>query len=219
MSEELTPTPASEVELPGEPMGAVETWMKAVTSPSEETYLKIVSDPGLSAGKAYGWIALGGAIGAVFSIIGQALGISPLGDVPSSPISTFFFSVIVSVIAITILTGLTHGIAKMLGGTGTFSKLLYAVAAYGFPLGVVTNALSVIPIVNLLAIPLGFYGIVLNVIAVKASHELTWGKAAVASLSILVGIIFLVACLVFFALAVLGPAIGGIFENILNEIQ
>lgn len=219
MSEEITPTPASEMDMPGEPMGAVETWMKAVTSPSEETYLKIVSDPGLSAGKAYGWVALGAAIGAIFSIIGQALGISPLGDMASSPISVFLSSVIVSVIAITILTGLTHGIAKMLGGTGTFTKLLYASAAYGLPLGVVSSFLSIIPIVNLLGFPVGLYGIVLNVIAVKASHELTWGKAAIASLSIIIGLMLLVACLVFFFLVILGPTIGNIFESIINNLQ
>ena len=109
-------------------------------------------------------------------------------------------------------------VAGALGGTGSYSKLAFAFAAYLAPLSVISSVLGLIPYVNCLAFPLGIYGIVLNVTAVKAVNQLSWGKAIAASVVILAGVVIGVACLTIVILALLGPAIGNVFSNIIQEI-
>lgn len=81
------------------------------------------------------------------------------------------------------------------------------------------SAILMRPLVNCLAFPLGIYGLVLNAIAVKAVHQFSWGRALAASFALLaVALLCLLPVFVIVVLAILGPAIGNIFSNIVNEI-
>ena len=106
----------------------------------------------------------------------------------------------------------------LLGGTGTYAKLAYAFAAYLAPLTLVSSFISAIPLVNCLTLPIAIYGIVLNVIAVKAVHQFGWGKALASSVLVFAGILLVVAVGVIVILALLGPAIGTVFSNIVEGI-
>jgi hypothetical protein len=81
-------------------------------------------------------------------------------------------------------------IAKKLGGTGTYSKLVYAFAASLAPIALIGTVASFIPIVQYLVFPLLLYSIALNVLAVRAVHQFRWGRAIASTLTpILLGAI------------------------------
>src|SRR5262249_28258533 len=78
----------------------------------------------------------------------------------------------------------TNVVAKALGGTGTFNKLMYTCAAFLAPLTIVTSIISIVPLFNCFNVILWIYGLVLNVTAVKAVHQFDWGKAIISSIVI-----------------------------------
>ena len=224
------------------PMSPAETWIKALTKPNDRAYREIVNDSGASLGKAILWLAGFGFLGGLFSGIGRSLfGTSVMDQftqftelagtdfpipmsVPTggsgflSVVGGSFFGAAGGVIGALIIVGLVHLVSRALGGTGSFEKLFYGTAAYSAPLGLVTSVIGTIPIVNCLGLPLGIYGIVLAVLANKAAHEYDTGKAVIATLAPLL-VIFLLCCCVTAIFgtalsALLGPAIGNVFENI-----
>jgi len=125
---------------------------------------------------------------------------------------------IIAVLFFAIFVGITNLIARALGGTGTYSQLAYTVAAYSAPLSIISIVLSAIPVVGCLNIVLGIYSLVLNVIAVKATHQFGWGQAIISSVVLWVLVFVLVAVIVIVVLALLGPAIGNIFSNIVVNL-
>lgn len=205
-----------------------ETWIKALTKPSVETYEQIANDPGASAGKAYIWIAVASLISFIVSTSAGGLNFySAFGGEGAGAVfgSTLLILVcggiivpILSVLLFMIGTGITQAIASALGGTGSFSKLAYTYASYGVPLSLVSTGLSIIPIIGLLVIPLGFYGIALQVIAVKAVNQFGWGKAVASSFIILALVLAVVSICVIVFLVMLGPAIGNVFSEIMAEL-
>lgn len=222
MSDEMNPTPENENMSPFDAQSWISTWIKAVTSPNEEAYIEIINDPGASVGKAYLWLFVSGVIGAIIgalfsSIMSSVTGSDSLFETAGFITFICIFA-FVPMIGVTIFTGISHGIAKLLGGEGDFGDLIYAVAAYTAPIGIVSNIIGSIPFVNLLAFPIGLYALVLNVVSIKAVHNFSWGKAAAASLILLVLIFVGVACCMIVFLVLLGPVIGDVFTGILNDI-
>lgn len=220
---------------PSTPAGLswTDTWIKALTQPSEETYAAIASDavPG-SDSKAYTWVFLASIISQLIAVIAsfafyrtttlagpggaafeQFRSSSPLISLICSPI----FAAI-SVLLFIVLTGITQLIAGAFGGTGTYSKLLYTTAAFSAPMAILTAVLGLIPFVGCFNLVLGIYSIVLDVIAVKAVNQFSWGKAILSSLVIWILLLIFAAVIVIVILAILGPSIGNIFSNIVREL-
>ena len=218
----LSPTPANP------PMSAIQVWLLAITRPSVAAYESIVRDPGASANRAYVWVFVSGLVSYAIALLGQWLlggfgGSSLYGTTGAgSPLIFVICGVpvgaVLSIVGLMITAGLSQAVAGALGGTGSYSKLAFAIAAYTAPLSLISSVLGVIPYVNCLLVPLAIYGIVLNVTAVKAVNQFSWGKAIVASVVILAGVLFAVACVTIVILALLGPAIGNVFSNIIQEI-
>jgi len=216
----------------GESLSWSQVWVRALTRPTVENYEEIVADSNVSASKAYTWVFLSTLISFAISILVQLLfiGISSLGSRDTANTSSAFGGYVlflfcgtpvaaaVSILGLMITTGITQAIARALGGTGTYTKLAYALAAYLAPLTLVSTVIGLVPIVNLLAYPLGLYGIVLNVIAVKAVNGFGWGKAFASSVLIFAAILVLVACVTIVILTLLGPAIGNVFSTIIQQI-
>jgi hypothetical protein len=219
------------------PLNPIETWIKALTQPREESYLEIVNDPGASMGKAILWLAGAGFLGGLFTgLVNWIFGVSPLSqfarfgdfDIPvarggfMSVITNSFGGAFGTVIGALIFTGLVQVVAKMLGGTGTFDKLFYGFAAFQAPLGLVSTAVSVIPIVRCLSVLISIYGIVLCVIANQAVHEYDTGKAVISTLAPVVVIGLFCCCIIaVFGTAIsalLGPSIENIFDNIQSSL-
>ena len=209
-----------------------EVWISAITKPSVETFEDFIRYPDATANRGYKWIFIVGLVASILSFLISFAITSLFGGGSSDPYSltslfggTFFLIIcmapltaILGVVGLMISAGITHFFASALGGTGTYSKLAYAFAAYYAPLSIVTSLLGAVPYLNLLAIPLGLYGIVLNVIANKAVNQFSWGKAIASSVVIIAGILLLVAVCMIVVLALLGPAIGNVFSNIITDI-
>lgn len=199
-----------------------EAWINAVIRPSEDTFAEIAHDPNATTQRAYNWVAVAALISYLIQI-GLVLLLSGglrfqfnigglLCGVP--------VTIVLAAIFFTILVGLSHLIARALGGVGEFAQLANAVAAYTTPIGIVTTALIFIPALGqCLSLLLGLYAIVLNIIAIKAVHEFGWGEAIVSSVVIWVGLLICVAVVVIVILALLGPAIGNVFSNVLQGLN
>lgn len=244
MSEELeffdnsTPPPA------GDEMTAIETWIAALTKPTESTFAEIAAQRGASLGKALLWVALASLLSTFTSLVAQAFSfgkqMGTMGDILPPEIARELANLgsgaaigigtvicgapvgaIFSVIGFLIGVALIQWVAKLFGGTGSFEKLAYTFAAITVPYSVVVSVLSlvgIIPIIGILtglaSFGLSIYLIVLEVLAVKAVNNLDTGKAVGSVL--LPGLVaFLLICCCFVAVAMLlGPQIGEAFNQI-----
>lgn len=102
--------------------------------------------------------ATGGAAGAVVA------GLSGIFGIIVIPIITVILSFII--------VGIYFILAKILGGTGSYSSLFYLMSLYAIPVGI----LSSIPILGILA---ALYGLYLAFLAIKESQQLSTGKAII----------------------------------------
>jgi len=117
--------------------------------------------------------------------------------------------------------------ARIFGGSGDFGTQAYLQSLFVVPVGIVTSFLSlvyVIPFVGpclggLAMLAVAIYAVVLNVRAVKVAHDLTTGKAVAAIFVPVLVVTVVLACIVIAMLAVLGPAIGNVFSDIVNNLQ
>ena len=208
-------------------LGWSDVWASVLTQPSVATFETILGDPQATDRRACTWVFMSALIGYTFSMFVQALvsglngsasqagssiasavGISLIAMLCAAP-----FSALGAVLGLVTSAGITQLIANALGGTGTYSKLVYAFAAYIAPLTLLTSLLGAIPLVNCLAVLPGIYGLVLNVIAVKAVNQFGWGRAIASSVFILLVALVLVAIIWIVVLALLGPSIRDMFYN------
>ena len=227
------------------PAGWLPVWIKAVTQPNEQTFVDITEHPDANSRTAYIWVFIAGTISGIIQAIattirismglnspfqqipgmeqyfpqsaggGGGAGISLIAGLCGSPIAG-----LVSVVVFAIVVAVIQWIAKLFGGTGTYDKLLYAIAAISVPFTMVSSLLTllaVIPFVGIcfgiLSFGLGIYALVLQVMAVKGVNRLGWGQA-IGSVLIVPIALFLCSCLVIGALILMGPAIGNVFSQI-----
>ena len=218
------------------PTPVMQTWMKALTKPSEQTFVEIASSPNAKASTAYLWVFVASLVQLFLTslvqsrLLGTYMQQAGLGDAfgnrgiasilitaacgapIAAAISTAFFAIGVFIV---------QWIAKMFGGRGTSDQLAYAMASITAPYAIVAGLLTLlaaIPYVGycfsaILAIA-GIYIFVLNVMAVKGVNQISWG-AAIGSLLIpglVVG--FLCACLVGVSVAAILPAIRNAAPNL-----
>jgi hypothetical protein len=209
-----------------------QVWIDALTKPTEANYASIVEEPGVSAGKAFLWVFLAATISFPISLLeqitfggfsrllsaGQGESIRRLGGsliylVIGAPVFGIF-----AVIGLIIAGAVTQWIAGMLGGKGTFTKLVYAVAAYSAPFSLIAGVLGGIPFVNFCIGIAGLYTIFLEIVAVKAVNRFDWGKAVIAALAVPVIFTIVCCCLGFVLSAVLGPIVGNVLSQINQQL-
>ncbi len=211
--------------MPPSPEPFYQVWIKAITKPNEQTFAEIANSPDASPNKAYLWIFVTSLV-SYFLVMVMTLAFSSQyrGDMTSALIGvlcgvpilaliiTLFFAVDVAIV---------QWVATLFKGTGTFSQLVYAMASFSAPLGLVSGviaSLGTIPYVGIcfsvLSFGLAFYIIALNLMAIKGVNKFGWGEA-VGSLflpGIVIGL--LCGCLVIGSLMALGPVIGDVFSTI-----
>jgi hypothetical protein len=224
--------PQTPVEMPPAQQSFSDIWIKALTQPSAATYEDFVARPGVSLGRAFSWVFVCSFLGSIVTFLGFIL-TGRFSNFPFSQSPQFAqaarlpfylfvcgvpFSAVMSIVGLVIVSGISQIVARMLGGTGTFTQLAYAVAAYAAPLSLVTSLLSVIPLIACLNVLLGIYGLVLNVIAVKAVHRFDYGRAVISSAALLILLLVIVACFMIVVLSLLGPAVGTVFSNIIQGV-
>ena len=220
--------------------GWFRVWMKAITKPNEQTFIDITEHPDAQPKTAYIWIFLVGTLstivtGLIQAILvaagvssqlgvqgaGSSVGVSIFATICASPIaggiSVLFFALGIAIV---------QWIAKLFGGTGTYDKLVYAVAAISVPFSLVSMflvPLNVVPYLNictgLISFGLSIYAIYLQITAVKAVNRFGWGAAAGSVLLPGFVIAFVCGCLVVATLMLLGPMIGNVFSSINQSLQ
>jgi hypothetical protein len=209
-------------------------WWKALV-PEGEAYEIIAADPRASVGRACLWVFATNLVcsGIMMLLFGAIVGLAVLSTADASGeealaglgitavvlvcLAPVIYG-IMGVVGLLMMSGLSHTIASALGGTGTFTKLTYAFGAYLAPLMIVSMVISFIPIVNYLGFVVGIYGLVLNIMAVKAVHRLDWGRSIASSAIIWVGLLCCVAFVVIMILTLMGPSIGNVFSSILEDL-
>jgi hypothetical protein len=207
-----------------------QTWIKALTKPSENTYAEIAKSPSAKATTAYLWVFISSLVTFFFTFLlrsGSMLvrlnsnGRSGFGAIAillicgtpiGAAIGTMFFALGVAIV---------QWIAKMFGGRGTFDQLAYVFAAIGVPYSLISSVLillSAIPLVGLCFRAIlglaGFYIFILEIIAVKGVNQFGWGQAAASVL--IPGIVVFITCfcVVFVGLAAMGPVLNQVFQQI-----
>lgn len=227
--------------------GWFQVWMTAVTRPNEQTFIDLTETPSATSKTAFLWVFIAGTVSGIFQSLLQAIyavtGTAPQMPIPGleeytqsvgsgsiggalagiclSPIAGAF-----AVLFFAIGVAIMQWIAKLFGGVGTFEKLAYAIAAISVPFTLVTSVLSLfsaIPFVGacfgLVSLGLSLYVIVLQVIAVKGVNRFGWG-GAIASVFLPGLVIFLFCCcLVVAGVALLGPAVGDIFNQVNQNLM
>jgi hypothetical protein len=227
------------------PAAWVQTWIKALTKPGEQTFIEIIAGPEATQKTAFIWVFIAGTITAivqaVIRTISLATGLAPsipglekympsgssstgIGNLVGSLVGGICAAPVAGLMAIVffaLLVAIVQWIAKLFGGTGSFEKLAYAFAAISVPVSLISiifSFISIIPYIGicggLFSILFSLYALYLQITATKAVNGFGWGQAA-GSLLIPFAVIFLFCCcIVGIGLAILGPVIGNVFNQI-----
>jgi hypothetical protein len=180
--------------------GWLPVWIKAVTKPSEQTFIEIISGPEATSKTAFIWVFIAGTLSGLVTGLMQAIlvaggfqsqgfgqfsGAAGRGIGASLGIAICGAPVVglLSVIGLAISAAIIQWIAKLFGGTGSFEKLAYALAAITVPVTLVTmflTPLSAVPYLGictgLLSAGVGLYALFLQITAVKRSMALVGGR-------------------------------------------
>ncbi len=228
MSDLQPNTPIMQPQAKPGPAGWVSVWIKAVTQPNEQAFADIINGPDANSKTAFIWIfiagTLTGIIQAVIRTISMAAGLTQQIPIPGleqympssgagagSALSTFFIGIcsapiagLLSIAFFALIVAIIQWIAKLFGGTGSFEKLAYAMAAISLPVSLVTSILSFIAIVpyvgicgSLISLLIALYSLYLQIVAVKAVNRFDWGPAIGSVLIPFAVIFFFCCCLVF----------------------
>jgi len=217
-----------------QPMSMMDTWMAAITKPNEDTFARIVAQPGASSSKAFLWVFVASLITSFASAIAQTVGFAGRMEsirLPVGGASPFGFGTIIcgapigavfAVLFFAISVALIQWVAKLFGGTGTFDKLAYAFSAVYMPYSVIAAVLTLLGIIpfvgiltGLIGLALFIYTIVLGVLAVKAVNGLDTGKAVGAVILPGLAIFLIICCCAIIA----GVAMGTVFNEVFNSIN
>jgi len=226
---------------PPTPAEWFDIWIKAISSPNEYTYQEIARRADVKT--AVIWLAIAYMIVSIFSLamVGASMllfgGEGYFGDMGFDIAEgTGLIAVygccgilgytVFGVVVFSLFTALSNAIAKAFGGVGDFRQVLYCTAAYTVPAMIVSGILGLlgqIPCVGilfgLLSIALGIYTIVLNVIAVRAVHQIETWQAILSSVAIWGVILMVVSCIIIAILTLLGPTIGNVFSNVIEGLE
>jgi hypothetical protein len=238
---EPTNTPVFD-STPPAPEPFYKVWVKAVTKPNEQTFIELAASPNAKQTTAYLWIFVATLISTFLSSLvssastrqlmeqfgvdagaygGGGFGMTLISAICGAPvaavIATIFFALGIYIFQL---------IAKMFGGKGTPDQLAYAMAAISAPASIVAGILSLfgaIPFVGLcfglLSLLVSLYVLVLEVMAIKGVHQISWG-AAIGTLLIPLVVIFIFCCCVVGLLTfVFGSTIGDVFSTINQSLN
>ena len=218
--------------LPDRPQPMFQTWIKALTKPSEETYTQIADSPQAKTGTALLWVFVASLIQSFIVFLMQGVLMSRMmqGSGFENQMGTGLVGVLcgapvtaaISVVLFAAFTGIVQWIAGLFGGRGSFEKLVYVLAAITVPFTLISallTLLSAIPFVGLcfglVSLLAALYVLYLEVMAVKAVNQFDWGKAAA---SLLLPVVVLFCCIFVFVFGV-ASMLGPQLQDILNEMN
>jgi hypothetical protein len=214
-------------------------WTDAFRNPNEAGYQALLADSNATGGRGLRWLLISNAIvyGIVVAIMagfllvfGLAAFTSRSNDTSPGLMLLIFAGVLLieyvlmvgfALIGNVFTSGIPHLIAKLLGGSGSFSKVIYLYAAINSPFLLVYITVGMLPFVNMLLLPAVFYIKYLEILAIKTVHRLTWMRAAIAVLTpVIVGIIIYSIFIILYFLLFFGlfaSQIQHIFPNLIQN--
>ena len=179
---EQTPSNAPIVESKPGVAGWFSIWMKAVSKPSEQTFVDITESPEAKLQTAFIWVFIATTLTTLVSALVQGvnafLGVTPtLPPIPGleqyidpsmlqqtgSPMMVLVTGLcsapiagLVSIPFFALGVAITQWVAKLFGGTGAFDKLAYAIAAIALPVSVVTSIFTLLSAIPYIGACFGF---------------------------------------------------------------
>jgi hypothetical protein len=190
-----------ETKAPRQSYPFYKVWWTALTKPDVRSYADLLDDPEAGVGRAVEWqvytnlslLLLGGLVGFVqlqsmFALpeFQKLQSEAPLFNNTSSNMALIIFllifilvGVIFGVLGLLLNGAIQNLLARMFGGTGNFSRTVYALSAYLIPISIIVTVISYIPLVNCLTLAVSSYCLVLNVRALQAAHGLNGGRATI----------------------------------------
>ncbi len=180
--------PASPARRSG-PTSSFETWMMAVTRPSQQTYQAIANSPAASTPTAVWWSFLASLIGSLVLRLFSGQLEAPLAVVGA--LMSALFQACMVVVSFLVLVWLLNLVARPFGGRASYVQVAYTIAAINFPLTICTAIPAMLRgfpypgagIAVLLELLLICYQLILIVTAVKAVHQVSWVAAIVAAIA------------------------------------
>jgi hypothetical protein len=191
----------SETKSPPRSYRFYEVWWTALTVQNVGAYADLLDDPEAGTGRAIEWqvytnlviLSLSGLVGffqiqTVFNMpeFQQLQGEFPILSGANSPMMLLVFlliailvGVLFGVLGLLLNGAIQNFLAGLFGGTGNFSRTVYALSAYLIPISIIATVMGYIPVVNCLAILVSGYSLVLNVRALQAAHSLNGGRATI----------------------------------------
>jgi hypothetical protein len=177
-----------------------EVWITALTCWNTREYTTLLDDPEAGQGRAYEWMAYIGLLAGLLSGLLVAFSIEDfLAEIRFLDLFDFFSGMDSILVIIIIIVGyavfscinavfglFANGLVQFLmslffGGSGSFSRTIYALAAYQAPYTIVFILLSaismVVPFVSFITIFVWLYGLGLNVLALSAAHNMSMRRA------------------------------------------
>ncbi len=174
-----------------------DVWVEALTNPSIQGMQDVLWDANTRLTRTVRWVFLGTWASAIIQLligmVQESLSVQRrpsftellLRFIFSQRILSFALDLVlggvVAAVLFLIAVEITQLVVKALGGTGRFSKLAFAIAAYAIPLTLIASVLIFVPDYWIVLLLISVYGFILNVLAVKTVHSVDWSKAIIAS--------------------------------------
>ena len=196
-----------------------QTWVKVLTSPSEEVFVAEREKSSATLRTALVWVFLASVIAAILGVLQSLVFSSAMGSMgqiarllPAELQGGFeemsqtgatggtFGSlalIIVGPIGFLIVVGIFHVTASILGGHGQYGRYAYLTATFSAPLVIVSSLLAFVPIAgSCLGLSLAIYQFVLAYFAIKVEYGLSQGRAIVAVVAPGLILLVLVGCII-----------------------
>ena len=226
--------------------GWMPVWIRAISKPSEQTFIEISDHPAARSSTAFIWVFLAGTVSAIISgllsaiLMAAGVATTPVipgleqftgpatadgGSIVTSLVTSLCASPvagIISVIVFAIGVGILQWIARLLGGVGTFDQLAYALAAISVPITLVSALFTGLAAVPYLGICTGLVSLGVAVYGFVLEVMAVKGVnrfswgKAIGTVLIPVAVV-LVLCLC--VIVVAGVALGPAISDLFNQIN
>lgn len=203
--------PYAGYEQPPTTLGWYQVWQKAITEPSQQTYWQLISPPTSTFSRGFGWIVISTLFSTGVTFILQLLWFAFTDEYFTTGVEFYpnqwreltlgflIFSsvagIFISLIGFLIVAGIIHVVASIMGEEGQFDKLVYGLAMFIAPIGIINSIVQVIPCLgSLIQLFLALYSLLLATFAVKVIYNLDWTRAIIAVVSPIAPFILFFCC-------------------------
>ncbi len=136
-------------------------------------------------------------------------GLIPGMGTPGVGIGALITGILSAIISFIIFAGVLQLVAKLLGGTGSFSKYTYLLAAIYVPVTLVSSVLGIVPLLGgCISFILWIYQLVLAYYATRVEHKLSSGRSIIVVLAPLLVLFVIGCCFIAMVGGILGAVLG-----------